>query len=84
MSTLTMTKLLMNKIAIKKQTNIVHGFLVDSSQGTVEFIDSDTNRFGPFALDVVIQFDEYANSFSLRDDCGVQHECWIPSIEGLY
>ena len=54
MSTLTMTKLLMNKIAIKKQTNIVHGFLVDSSQGTVEFIDSDTNRFGPFALDVVI------------------------------
>ena len=84
MSTLTMTKLLMNKIAIKKQTNIVHGFLVDSSQGTVEFIDSDTNRFGPFSLDVVIEFDEYANSFSLRDDYGIQHECWIPSIEGLY
>lgn len=84
MSTLTMTKLLMNKIAIKNQTNIVHGFLLDSSQGTVEFIDSDINRFGPFSLDLEIQIDLGANKFSLRDDTGIQHECWIPALDYAY
>lgn len=84
MSTFTMAEILMSKIAIKKQTNFIHGFLIDNHSTTIEFIDDDCNRFGPFALDLEIELDMESGCFNLRDDTGIQHECWIPCTNSLF